>query len=237
MKLLSGIMGLTLTSVVALASANAADIYQPAGPVSYKDAPYVTTWAGFYIGLNAGVAAANNEVTDTTGYFWGPGAKWSSATTGFVGGGQAGYNFQYGNVVFGPEVDFGGLALSHTQRFDSADFTTLGDGFFVNATGRIGYAFGPALLYAKGGYTYWDGTVGLGDPVRQKSGLDGWTIGGGLEYKVAPAWSVKAEYLYTEFGSVTLAPDAADRVKNELDVNEFKFGVNYFVGNVYTPLK
>ena len=31
----------------------------------------------------------------------------------------------------------------------------------------------------------------------------GWTAGGGLEWLFAPNWSVKAEYLYYDLGSVT----------------------------------
>jgi len=31
----------------------------------------------------------------------------------------------------------------------------------------------------------------------------GWTLGGGLEWKFAPQWSVKAEYLYVDLGHET----------------------------------
>ena len=34
----------------------------------------------------------------------------------------------------------------------------------------------------------------------------GWTAGGGVEYMLAPHWTVKAEYLYYYLGSVTYAP-------------------------------
>ena len=57
MKLLSTVLGLTLTSVVALATANAADVYSaPAG--GYKDGPVFATvnWAGWYVGANVGDA-------------------------------------------------------------------------------------------------------------------------------------------------------------------------------------
>ncbi len=51
MKLLTGILAATLTSVVAIASANAADMYVP-GPGGYKDGPAYAevNWSGFYIG-------------------------------------------------------------------------------------------------------------------------------------------------------------------------------------------
>jgi outer membrane immunogenic protein len=29
----------------------------------------------------------------------------------------------------------------------------------------------------------------------------GWTLGGGVEWKFAPAWSLKVEYLYVDLGS------------------------------------
>jgi outer membrane immunogenic protein len=229
----------TFGALAVATQVNAADLYAGGG---LKDPVYVSgpTWAGFYLGAHLGVATADNRVDDVNNAFGAlNGAKWDNATTGFVGGGQAGYNFQYGNIVFGPELDFGGLAISNKQVFNATHYTTVGDGFLLNVTGRLGYAFGPALLYVKGGYAYWDGDIG-GDAnsnLYRKSGSDGWTFGGGLEYKVTPTWSVKAEYLYADFGDIDVNPVPAKTIKNDLSVNEFKVGVNYFVGNVYSPLK
>jgi outer membrane immunogenic protein len=31
----------------------------------------------------------------------------------------------------------------------------------------------------------------------------GWTIGGGVEWQIAPHWSLKAEYLYASLSSIT----------------------------------
>ena len=55
MKLLSGILGLTLSSVAALASASAADMYRASEAGGYKDGYAPTAvWTGFYAGVNAG---------------------------------------------------------------------------------------------------------------------------------------------------------------------------------------
>jgi outer membrane immunogenic protein len=40
--------------------------------------------------------------------------------------------------------------------------------------------------------------------VSQSDTRAGWTIGGGLEWMFAPCWSLKAEYLYYDLGTVTL---------------------------------
>ncbi len=235
-----------VSAIALTASANAADIFVPQGPVSYKDGPYVpaTNWAGFYLGANVGAAWSDLTSTDVNGYFTAPGSKWSNATTGVAGGGQAGYNFQYGNIVFGPEIDFGGLGLSHTQDQRPgiiSNTSHLGDGGYVDATGRLGYAVDRALFYVKGGYAYYDGKISYtntGVPVTvSKAGVDGYTLGGGIEYKINPKWSVKGEYQYFDFGTTDLNPNATHTIKNDLAVNEVKVGVNYFVANVYEPLK
>ena len=76
-------------------------------------------------------------------------------------------------------------------------------------TGRIGYTWGPALLYAKGGYAWRDGDLGVnvaGVPqafTTTGNNKDGYTVGAGLEYMFAPNWSAKAEYQYYNFGSTT----------------------------------
>ena len=62
-----------------------------------------------------------------------------------------------------------------------------------SVTGRLGYTWGPALLYAKGGYAWRDGNnLGVtvaGVPAAFTTNgnhKDGYTVGGGLEYMFAP---------------------------------------------------
>jgi outer membrane immunogenic protein len=106
-------------------------------------------------------------------------------------------------------------------------------------TGRIGYTWGPALVYAKGGYAFRDNpniAVSAGGVpttfTATGNSLDGWTAGAGLEYMFAPNWSAKAEYQYYNFGSTTFTTGPAEivgrRFKN--DENTVKVGVNYRFG-------
>jgi outer membrane immunogenic protein len=63
----------------------------------------------------------------------------------------------------------------------------------------------------------------------------GWTAGAGVEWKLTPVWSVKAEYLYAELGSqsntivYTYGPftsSLTSTVQREKD-NIVRFGINY----------
>jgi outer membrane immunogenic protein len=104
----------------------------------------------------------------------------------------------------------------------------------------LGYAFGPGLLYAKGGYANYDGRVSIidiGAGKARASGISGWTLGAGVEYRMSPVWSVKTEYQYFDFDDNRLAFPAAGRFDNDLSIQTFKLGVNYFVGHGYEPLK
>ena len=64
-------------------------------------------------------------------------------------------------------------------------------------TGRVGYTWGPALLYVKGGYAYSDNNETLalaGAPVVfgfDQGHRDGYTVGAGLEYMFAQNWSAQ----------------------------------------------
>jgi len=102
-------------------------------------------------------------------------------------------------------------------RFPGGSVITANNDQLGSVTGRIGYTWGPGLLYAKGGYAWRDnpniGVTAAGVPVaftttgNEKSG---WTVGAGLEYMFAPNWSAKAEYQYYNFGSATfVAPPPA----------------------------
>jgi outer membrane immunogenic protein len=73
--------------------------------------------------------------------------------------------------------------------------------------GRVGVAFDQFLLYGTGGLALADTKVtasALGVGISDSKTLTGWAAGAGVEWMFLPRWSVKAEYLYRRFDSVTL---------------------------------
>ena len=90
------------------------------------------TWTGFYIGGNIGAAwAGRNDcpvrnyrndsnvfVADTSFL---PNCS-SDRNVGFIGGGQAGFNWQFGGWVFGIEGDIDWIARNNAHGFDYATF-------------------------------------------------------------------------------------------------------------------
>jgi opacity protein-like surface antigen len=251
----------TLAALVGVAgAANAADLYKGG---SMKDAPvYVPppTWTGFYIGAHVGGFWAdikNHDINDYMGHGvadWG----WNNNNDGVFGGGTVGYNYQTGALVFGVEADFGGAGLTGNWNDGLAANSPFflhakNDGsFYADVTGRLGYAAGPALFYVKGGWAFLDANLrvdgwnanangGLGAPWSvSRNGLDGWTAGGGIEYMWTPSWSVKAEYLFFDFGKNDVNWFGYGQnwgFDRDLQVNSFKVGLNYHFANVYTPLK
>src|SRR4051812_17752265 len=90
-------------------SAIAADM-----PAAYKAAPVArpacAQFGGFYIGGNVGWAYHETSFGDPDNWVDNFGTDWSNShigrtRDGFVGGGQAGYNWQRGCTVFGVEID------------------------------------------------------------------------------------------------------------------------------------
>ncbi len=248
----------TIAALVGVAgAANAADLYRGG---SMKDVPaYVPppTWTGFYIGAHVGGAWADIKNHDLNDYSYnGNNYGWSNTNDGVFGGGTVGYNYQTGSFVFGVEADFGAAGLTgnwnngYAQSYAAGYLSGKDDtNFYADVTGRLGYAAGPALFYVKGGWAYLDAKLSVGgfdvngNPWSTNcSGLDGYTIGGGIEYMFAPSWSVKAEYLYFDFGKNNSSWYDANLNYNwnfdrELTVNTFKVGINYHLNNVYAPLK
>jgi outer membrane immunogenic protein len=144
----------------------------------------------------------------------------------FLGGGQIGYNLQWTpDWVVGLEADFAGIAspsgtviagfsgnaaLVPAQSGFSRALDDLG-----TVRGRVGYLASPAwLLYATGGLAYGEtklvsafACATCATPAAISSLTDnwqvGWTAGAGVEWRFAPQWSVKAEYLYVDLGSIS----------------------------------
>ena len=194
----------------------------------------IYSWTGFYAGLNAGGVWANTNITYTSSAFGfsGPaGAAFLDSNTsghqnasGFTGGGQIGYNYQTGVVVWGIEADIGYTGLKNTRiiavnlaplgfpAFTDTFSQTMESNWLATVRGRLGYATGPYLFYATGGLAiaevkYSDSAFfPASNSVNAASSSQtrtGWTVGGGAEWMFAPNWSVKAEYLYVDLGSTT----------------------------------
>jgi outer membrane immunogenic protein len=232
---IAGLGVLALLIAAPLSGALAADMAVKAAPL----APAPISWTGFYLGLDAGGAWARDVVTPTVpdgGVF----PRNNTLTpTGFLGGGTVGYNFQAGNIVFGVEGDLGYMNLN-VRKPDLLGGTEannlVGSNLYADATGRIGFVASNAyLFYAKGGYAVYEGkantTTGLaGFTVVNSGSFHGWTVGGGLEYKMTANWSSKIEYLYYDFGTETanlVSGAGTFPYANVLKVNSVKIGLNY----------
>jgi outer membrane immunogenic protein len=88
------------------------------------------------------------------------------------------------------------------------------------------------MLYVKGGVAFRDDN-GLGvtagfAPAATDQESTGWTIGGGLEYMFAPAWSAKVEYQYYDFGTTNVLTNGGlGALSYKDDIHTVKVGVNY----------
>lgn len=246
-RMLTGLV--LLSTVAAPAAASAADLYRAqAAPPPAAYVPPVTApnlWAGFYVGLNGGYASGNGG--DVIDYNGGADYLTRAQPKGGFGGGQIGYNFQSGSFVYGVESDFQGASIGSSAAGLSANNNTAFTSrenidWFGTVRGRLGWAFGPALLYGTGGFAY--GNVNqravLGnDILGNNSTQTGYTVGGGIEYKFTPNWSVKAEYQYIDLGNEKLT-DNLGAVAGPLDnsLQTVRAGLNYrFGGGGYEPLK
>lgn len=256
----SSLVGIRLILIAASGSipliANAADLYRTPPPSPNYSAPVAVpsdSWAGFYVGLNGGYGwSSTGSVIDYNGGFLGSDSSGRALPNGGFGGAQVGYNFQSGRFVYGIEADFQGGDLSDRIAGTTAAGNAFSDrervDWFGTARGRLGYSFGRTLFYATGGFAYGDvrqralvtgvDTVSLGGNNVQT----GFTVGGGLEYKISPNWSLKAEYQYIDLGSEKLNgfdSTGAAIGTNNIDTNfhTVRVGVNYRFGGGYEPLK
>ena len=171
------------------ALASAADLPRRTAPPVFVPPPPVFTWTGFYLGVNAGysfdnntryrqfngnVLAANSGIGTTRPF------GVSANDDGFTGGGQIGYNYQFGgfggggfgatSFVLGLEADAAYMDLNKTVGFTGA--TTAGVAgaavggipalntfrssldYLGTVRGRVGVAFDRVLVYGTGGFAY-----------------------------------------------------------------------------------
>jgi len=173
----------------------------------------IPTWNGFYVGGFLGGVTSRESATDGV-------ITVNTDPSGFVGGVQAGYNYQIApNWLIGIEGELGWTSAS-----GGSDFIFRSQhNWYDTLDGRLGYVMGSWLLYAKGGAAWMNADYSI-PGLSVNITRSGWNIGGGAEFMLAPQWSAKAEYNFLDFGKDGISPIIATV---DTQVHEFKVGVNY----------
>jgi outer membrane immunogenic protein len=152
---------LTFAAALAATSATftppvvAADLAVKASP----DPVVAPSWTGFYFGVHGGWGWGNTHISDP---LFSPTFDPIEATfNGPLAGGQLGANWQYGNFVFGAELDGSwtfvrGNTNSNQSIITSSSRNAIDFRALVTGTGRVGYAMGSWLAYVKAGGAWAD---------------------------------------------------------------------------------
>jgi outer membrane immunogenic protein len=180
---------------------------------------------------------------------------------GALVGGQLGFNVQTGSFVWGVEGDLSWSGLAGSKRLLPYPINYPANGspawdfdnqinWLATVRARLGITSGSLLVYGTGGFAFAEveshlDVVGPGYNAwgqRTDTAL-GWTGGGGLEWMISRSWTLKAEYLYVNLGSVggilageqttscvTPCPHTTDGFGGDLDVHTVRVGVNYRFG-------
>jgi len=188
------------------ASAEAADLpYGSRAPYTVNQPLNYYSWAGPYLGGNLGWAwgSVDNNVT---------------RPSGFVGGAQAGYNFQSGPWVFGIEGD-----LQATGASDTFAPWKFSNPWFGTVRGRGGYAFNNIFFYGTAGLAFGE-LIGQTFGVSETHTNVGWTVGLGAEFGLTPNWSAKAEFLFIDLNDSNFTITG---LPNGYHFGLLRAGVNY----------
>jgi outer membrane immunogenic protein len=190
------------------------------------------SWTGLYVGGHVGYGTSSSHWTHESISPYSAICSGCAITVpgeGFSGddavaGGQIGYNFQYGQWVIGPEVSFSGTSFTDTHSISPGAYnqpatTTLSSkiGDTLMVTGRLGFSINDSLLiYGKGGFASADISAAGVDTTFFNYSFDtdrranGWTAGGGVEYRLSDGVSFAVEYAHLDFGDETLTGKIAD---------------------------
>ena len=268
-------MRVSTVGLIALILASSSGALAQGIPPRSGEEPFA--WTGLYVGVNAGYGwgRASTDVSKTTTIDGVPSTVTGNVTVdveGGLAGGQIGHNWRSQRWIYGVEADFQWTG----QDGDISSCAGLGCAklsydldWFGTVRGRLGYLLQPrSLLYVTGGLAYglistdlskfaspatFNSTGGAGSDSATKAG---WVIGGGLEWALDRKWTLRAEYLYMDLGTIAraesstttlVASPTAPQCLTEAEVKKtaqtdftdqiFRIGLSYRFAEPYTPLK
>jgi outer membrane immunogenic protein len=169
----------------------------PAAADGPPGAPYYarpSIWQGVYGGFHLG---------------WGE----ADPADGFVGGVQAGYNWQAGQIVYGLEADVSYADISFKDNFFGVEASV---DWLATVRGRAGFLLTPRVLaYGTAGFGIASASARIPGLVKVDDTETDFVYGLGIEGKLSDTMSLRAEYL--AFG--------------DLDINVVRAGLNFKLGN------
>jgi len=186
-------------------------------------------YAGVVLGAGIGKSSMRTSVASPPDYFLpqdigqiGDLGSRNATPLGFVGGVEGGYNYQVNSVVFGLEGDLDALQLSQhetqTGNYNSSPANTfslsqhVSTDWLATLRPRAGVVLDKTLVFATAGaavtkFKYDEEFTDTFSPALARQSMSetrvGWTVGGGAEYSLQAHWSLKAEYLYADFGKIS----------------------------------
>jgi len=227
---------IAMVAIVSMSSMAMAGGYELSGKGFAS--PPVYSWTGFYVGGHAGLATGNTEaqVPGFDGL-----ADTDFSMDGGIYGGHVGYNYQTGAWVFGIEGTYAGsnvegngpsfVVLNVQRELD----------WLATVEGRVGYAFGKSMVYARGGWAWakLETNVSLlGIAALSVSGdstHNGWTAGFGFEHVIGHSVIARVEYAHVDLDTENHALTAGglpftipDNVEGEMDT--IRLGVSIKFG-------
>ncbi len=235
-----------------------------AGLSAPADAQSQYNWSGLYLGANFGggfggnttTAAPNSDAFSqaTLSSAFAAGVVPSRASlhqSGVIGGLQARYNWQFGNVVLGPDFDVNGANISDTKSistavtgFPAGSFSVKQNlDFLTTLRGQIGFTpMNRLLLFANAGLAVGhvnynaNGSFPAASYGTSTSHMNfGGTAGAGVEYAVTDNLTVRGEYMFVDLGSqrvfVSGSPGGVATAQTALSYQNyyhiFRLGVTY----------
>jgi len=250
----------------ALAMGWALTVFATGGSAQAQD---YRAWTGFYVGGHGGYhwgASGGSLSLLPDAASWGdPGyaqfqRNYDSGPDGALGGAQLGFNWRSGPFIVGLETDISRLNADGRSAYGAL---VLGDPYEVQSRqemdwfgtfrGRIGitpFSDQRLLLYVTGGLAFGrvetsHSLIATSEDAGFRASSSGWelggTIGGGLEWAIGGAWTLKAEYLYYDLGdrddrsrqfnqNPVPLPEFGTTMHYDLNGHIARVGINYQLG-------
>lgn len=195
-------------------------------------APPVYNWTGLYGGVFLGAA---NQGWMVDFYRNNNHGHADIGSTGIAYGAMLGYNVMVGpNFVLGVEGDLGSSNASQANNIFDNDTSYSTISSFGSLRGRAGYAMDRLLIYATAGFAFGKVTNDIqkgrnaGEQiVYDNQWQNGYVLGGGLEYAFTGNLLGRVEYLYSNYGMLSLRNQDGNLAELTNDMHQVRVGLAY----------